>query len=142
MNALLLSVALAVGAPAAKETKNPPSLVGEWVAEKGVRGGDENPIPPESVRFEFTPDSKVRITEGSKTSELAEYTADPKKDPAEFSIVPPPGKKKPPVLGIYKLDGDTLTLCLRQGGERPTKFESPKGSEVMLFTLKRVKKKE
>jgi uncharacterized protein (TIGR03067 family) len=144
MNAMLLGVALAVGAPAAKDdpTKNPPSLVGEWVAEKGVRGGDDRAVPAESVRFEFAADGKVRITEGSKSPEGTEYTADPKKVPAEVSILLPPGKKEPPILGIYKVEGDTLTICLRNGGDRPTTFESPKGSDVMLLTLKRVKRKE
>jgi uncharacterized protein (TIGR03067 family) len=36
--------------------------------------------------------------------------------------------------GIYKLDGDTLQMC--SGKQRPTKFESPMGTNM---TLKRVK---
>ena len=144
MHAVLLGAAVALGAPAGKvdPAKNPPSLVGEWVAEKGVRGGDDRAIAPGSVTFAFTADGKVRIAEGSKEPEGTEYTADPKKVPAELSILLPPGKKEPPILAIYKVEGDTLTICLRHEGERPTKFESPKGADVMLLTLKRVNKKE
>jgi uncharacterized protein (TIGR03067 family) len=42
----------------------------------------------------------------------------------------------------YELDGDTLKLCLpiRLEKERPTEFAAPEKSEVLLLTLKRVKK--
>ena len=39
-------------------------------------------------------------------------------------------------------DGDTLTICLSDKGstDRPTNFESPEGTNIMLITLKRIKK--
>ena len=43
----------------------------------------------------------------------------------------------------YKLDGDTLILCFARAkgdSDRPAKFDSPEGSNVMLMTLKRAKK--
>ncbi len=141
---LLTALALTLGAPGPKDDpkKDPPSVVGEWVAEKGIVGGNDKGIPPGGVTFEFTADGHVRIHEGSKQPDPADYKVDPKKSPAEIDIVPPAGQKEPPMLGIYKVEGDQLTICVAHGGKRPTKFESPEGSDVMLLTLKRVKKKE
>ena len=44
------------------------------------------------------------------------------------------------MLGIFKLEGDTLKICLAFMGDRPTKLESPDGSLTVLLTLKRTKK--
>ena len=58
-----------------------------------------------------------------------------------IDLLPPADRNEPPGLGIYKLDGDVLTLCLASGkdAERPKKLESPAGSTVMVLTLKRAK---
>jgi uncharacterized protein (TIGR03067 family) len=44
--------------------------------------------------------------------------------------------------GIYKVQGDTMTCCMTEPGgkDRPTKYESPAGSRLTLYVLKRVKK--
>jgi uncharacterized protein (TIGR03067 family) len=45
------------------------------------------------------------------------------------------------VPGIYKIDGDTLTLCLANNpaAERPKEFKAPKGSRLSLLVLTRTK---
>ena len=141
---VLTALALIVGAPAAKDgpKKDPPSVVGEWVAEKGVVGGNDKGVPPGGVTFEFTAEGKVLIHEGKKQPDPADYKVDPKKSPAEIDITPGAGQAATPMPGIYKVDGDTLTICVGRGGTRPSKFESPAGSDVMLLTLKRVKPKD
>ena len=138
---ILIGLALGLGAPGAKDPpKKEVSIVGEWVAEKGTVGGDDRPTPAGSVVFEFTADGKVVIREGKKQPDPAEYKVNPKKEPAEIDVSPPADQKQPTMKGIYKLDADTLTICISRGGVRPTKFESPKGSDLMLLVLKRAKK--
>ena len=141
---LLVGLALVLAAPAKKDPpgKDPPSLVGEWVADKVVLGGqDLAPQGVDAMRIEFAADGTVTMRRGGQKPEAGAYKADPKKDPAQIDIIPPE-KNGPPAYGIYKVDGDTLTLAVIPGKdmERPKKRESPAGSMVMLMTFKRAKK--
>ncbi len=45
--------------------------------------------------------------------------------------------KKQRLVGIYKFDGDHLTIAYRTNGPRPEKFESTPGSGVTLLVLER-----
>jgi uncharacterized protein (TIGR03067 family) len=145
-SSLLVGLALTVGAPAVKE-KEPAksaSIVGEWTGEKAVVGGKELPVPEGGVAMTFTEDGKLIVREGKvERTENGSYKIDAKKDPAEIDLMPPADKKDPTIAGIYKVDGDTLTLAFTRGapgGARPTKFESPADSPIMVLTLKRAKK--
>jgi len=144
-SSLLIGLAIAVGAPAkeAPKDKDKPGIVGTWVGEKAVAGGKDLPVPDGGISFTFTEDGKVMIKEGKREKpDSGTYKLDPKKDPAEIDLTPPPDKKDDKtILGIYKVDGDTLTLCFgKESAERPTKFESPEGSKFIVITLKRAKK--
>lgn len=142
---LLIGIAISVGAPGAKDApKKEVSIVGEWIGEKAVRSGQERPVPEGGITFTFTADGQMSVKEGNREpKDGATYKIDTKKNPAELDIIPPAGKKEPTILGIFKIDGDTLTICIgagsKDGSERPTKFESPEGSKTMLMTLKRKK---
>jgi uncharacterized protein (TIGR03067 family) len=142
MTHALLVLAVTVAAPAAKDGKKDlPGLVGEWAAESAVvRGKPDN--PPPGTTWTFTADGKSVLRVGDGNGEVAgTYKADPKKDPAEVDITA--GPKGGPVKGLYKVEGDTLTLCLvTDGEERPKKIESPADSKAIVITFKRVKKKD
>jgi len=144
-SSLLVGLTLAVGAPGKESpAKDPPSIVGEWVGEKAVAGGKEQPVPAGGITFTFTADGKMTVKEGARDkTDTGAYKTDAKKDPAEIDIIPPEDKKEPTVLGIYKVDGDTLTLCFargKAGPARPSKFEAPEGTDAIVITLKRAKK--
>jgi uncharacterized protein (TIGR03067 family) len=144
MTPVLLAVAVGLSAPAAKDPpkKDPPTIVGEWAGEKAEAGGMPLPVPAGGITMEFTADGKVVIREGAKPPETGGYTADPKKTPAEIDLTPSAKGKDITLVGIYKVEGDTLTLCLGIAGKRPDKFESPAGADCMLMTLKRAKPKK
>jgi uncharacterized protein (TIGR03067 family) len=133
---LLIGLALAVGAPGPKDAKtDPPKIEGNWVAESYVLGGKDDGRD-KGVVFTFA-DGKIK--RGSQ--EEVAYAVNPKTDPPQIELTPVKGKQAA-IPGIYKIDGDTLVLCFTKGSsaERPTKFESPDGSRIVLFTFKRQKK--
>ncbi len=145
-SAMLLGLAVAIAAPAVKDKPKaePPSIVGEWDGVKAVSGGREKPVPAGGIVFVFAKDGTLTVTESGRNGPGAlSYELDAKKSPAQIDLTPPAGKADSPMLGIFKIEGDTLTMCLADGKDstRPTQFESPAGTHSILMTLKRAKKK-
>ena len=142
-SALLLGLALTLGAPAKKEEpKKAPPILGEWVAETMTAGGEVVPIGKEkSLHFTFEKDGKLNVKDGEKL-EKATYKIDAAKDPQQIDLTPPSDSKEPEMQGIFNIEGDKLVMCLSLGKElaRPTKFESSRESPYILVTFKRVKK--
>ena len=140
---VLIGLALALGAPASKEPpkKEPASPIGEWVAATVMVGGKGEAFPERDFAYTLTADGKFLMRKGKAGGE-GKYTLDPKKDPPEIDIFLDGKADTPTMQGIYKVDGDTLTLCVARGGRnaiRPKKFEAPEGSEMMLLVLERAK---
>jgi uncharacterized protein (TIGR03067 family) len=138
----LTALAFALGAPAPKDApKDTPCLVGEWAVASAVVGGKRDD-PPAGTTWTLTADGKsVLSIPGGADAASGTYTVDPKKDPAWLDISA--GPKGTAMQGIYKRDGDTLTLCLGiKVGERPAAFESKAGANAILLTLTKVKKKD
>jgi len=142
---LLIGLAVSVGAPAAKDPpKKEPTIIGQWVGETAVAGGMNLPVPEGGIAFTFAADGVLTVTESNKPKpDAGSYRVDPKKDPAEIDLIPPADKREVVLQGIYRLDGDTLTLCFRPGAPgagRPKSFDSPAGSDVIVMTLRRAKR--
>ena len=71
------------------------------------------------------------------------FKVDVSKKPKTIDITFTDGPEKGnTILGIYELDGDTYRVCidLAKKDVRPTKFESKKGTMLVLEVLKREKK--
>src|SRR5262245_44306537 len=118
--------------------KEPPKkespVIGVWIESRAF-GGD--------LKITFTADGKLKFDDGRSPVEEGSYKVNDKKDPPEIDFITParanPANNKPPLLGIYRVEKDTLTLYLSER-ERPSKYEASRESGVMRLTLKRAKK--
>jgi uncharacterized protein (TIGR03067 family) len=73
------------------------------------------------------------------------YRNDPTTDPPTITLKFDAAEQDgPESVGIYRVVGDTLTLCYSRTGSarRPTAFESPEGSGINLIILKRARPKD
>ncbi|MGP0065318.1 MAG: TIGR03067 domain-containing protein [Isosphaeraceae bacterium] len=66
---------------------------------------------------------------------------DPAREPKTIDVIPDGGRNRGErVLGIYKLEGDKLTICMATPGKpRPTAFRAETGSSWTLRTFTREK---
>jgi uncharacterized protein (TIGR03067 family) len=143
MNSVVLALALVVAAPGLKDPpkKERPTIVGEWACTQCVGDGREFPKEMLSdIKLEFKADGTFRFEFGPQKGS-GTYTSDTAKDPAELDY----GDER---IGkgnhaIFKIEKDTLTFCFAEGGRaRPTAFESPASTRILLLTLTRVEKKK
>jgi RNA polymerase sigma-70 factor (ECF subfamily) len=117
--------------------KDEEKILGTWALVSIAEGGEKAPEAKiRGAQVTFTADGKMTVKQGEQEQEFT-YKLSPAQKPKEFSGTNAQGRT---VLGIYKLDGDTLTVCYDRGGDRPAEFASNEGTKVVLEVLKRVKK--
>jgi uncharacterized protein (TIGR03067 family) len=143
--ALLLAFALA--APALKDApKKGGDLTGEWVVESVVYGGRPRAPQKDPLRYVFDADGTWTIYRGErKPPGNRAYRTEPDAEPPAITLKYDAAEQDgPESLGIYRLDGDTLTMCYNRPGvsKRPTEFASPEGSGTSLMVLKRARPKD
>ena len=136
----LLAMPLPATDDAREELK---SLQGTWQAVALEAMG--NPFPKDRV----PPFTIVIGTDGKCTGKMGQsefsftMTINPRKNPKtienQHHSGPDKGKKQ---YGIYKLEGDTFTVCMTPGGapadKRPKDFNT-KGTNNVVFVFERVK---
>jgi uncharacterized protein (TIGR03067 family) len=117
-------------------------LAGSWECVSGVNDG--KPLSEETAQ-------RLRLTltkEGGYKTELGEQVLfdstcklDATKQPPQIDMIGTEGANKGKAAqGIYKLDGDRLTICYTMPGQdRPMQFESKPGSGATLVTWRRAK---
>lgn len=135
MTGIWLGLVLLPGAPALKDRSPPQDLTGEWVFETGER---QEQVPEVPYRYRFNKDGTWTVFRGVK-EEIGPrgFKADPSVVPPAVDFnTPPADRDSPLVRGIYRIDGDRLTICCaRPGAARPTAF----GGGEYVQHLRRVK---
>ena len=151
MRLILLSAAIlfallttpAAGADRPGLTARLQALVGKWKIEKAELGGKDITEHLKDMKFEITDGGKYTAQLGEEKDEGA-FTIHFAKTPNQMEIKPTGGPAKgKTVKAIYKLDGDTLTICYDHDADavkHPEKFESKEGTTLLLITYKREKK--
>jgi len=142
---VLLVCASTAGAPALKHPKpKGGELVGGWVRVEAT--GNVFPLPDRfPVYVTFTADGRyVRRHADDPPHPERVWSVDPKATPAALDIRHATGTDAQLFVAIYKVEGDTLTICGQHGGgrPRPTEFAAPKGTTFSLQVYKRVKPKD
>lgn len=138
---LAASFLLAAGSPAAVPL--PPGaeeLQGTWAMIALESDGAALPadaIKAAEIQLVVSGDKFTHKAKGKVASE-ATFRLDPKAKPKTIDTTDTKGTVE---LGIYKVEGDRLTVCTRTkaGGQRPTEFSTKANSGHALFTFKRQK---
>jgi uncharacterized protein (TIGR03067 family) len=133
-----LMLTLVLGAPAPREPASGSPVVGTWAIETFSVGGAVQ-VLPDLCEWTFTGDGswQVRIN-GKENVGVRTYVVNTKAKPEAIDFFSTVGAE--PSAGIFRIDGDTLTVSLSPAlGPRPTNFEPPNGSKQYMYTLRRVK---
>ena len=103
---------------------------------------DGNELGPELIRQRFAQGGRVQfgargiaiVNPKSEERRITTYRVDPSKSPSQIDVTT---QFDSILKGIYKFEGDRLTVCLarHEDGARPTEFEARGGSDRALFQL-------
>jgi uncharacterized protein (TIGR03067 family) len=99
------------------------ALVGTWTIDKAELGGVNVLERLKPLDFEIKQGGKYTAKHGDEIDN-GSFTIDTSKAPKQMNIKPNGGPNKgKSVKSIYKLEGDTITVCYELAGiERPVSF--------------------
>ncbi len=134
MLAVLLCCLAADAPPKAELNK----LAGHWQVTQQEHGGKKVPAKKLAALAVDVAGDRMTTREGDEVKEEARIVRlDSKEKPAAIDL-----KADKVVQGIWKLDGDVLTICVAEPGkDRPREFAAKEGTGHTLLVLKKVKKK-
>lgn len=134
----MTSFALAADPAVEAEQKK---LEGTWVIDAALLAGRDHLEDFEGMKLILK--GSDFVIEFAENSDKGTYTVDPTKSPKWIDIKtkmdgPFKGRTLP---GIYKLEGDKLTVCCNsEKMDRPKDFEAKEKTPMMVLTYKREKK--
>ncbi len=137
---ILFAAITLIGAepPTDASKKDLDRIQGQWTVQQAQRDGkDASPEARDKMTVKIDGNKLTIDDTESARAESAELTLDPSKSPATVELkVTRPGHQET-LQGIYKIDGDMLSICwTKNGGARPTEFATKAGSDQVLFVLK------
>jgi uncharacterized protein (TIGR03067 family) len=113
-------------------------LRGTWTLETRISGGKESKQAKALASQLRIDGSNWTVLIRGKALSADRIVLDPSQNPKTIDRISEPGGRKVVVRGVYKLQGDTLTVAVAPAGEaRPKSFEAPKGSSTILSIYKR-----
>ena len=137
---VVVVVLVAASVPTQDTKEELEKLQGEWTMVSSERKGkklDDKIV--KLYKLTITGDQWV-VTVGGKQASEATFKIDPSKDPKTMDVTLQAGDQQVLALGIYKLQGDTLTQCRTEPGlERPKEFKTTEEARA-LFVWQRAKK--
>ena len=116
-------------------------LQGKWVAKSLERDGKTIDVKDHEFILEIKGDKWIFVGKERAVFVALDTTTDPKC--VDLKSVEE-SRKGQVDEGIYRVEGETLTICMHQGSgkSRPTKFEtSPDQPDTILAVFERPKKK-
>ena len=138
MTTMFFGLALAWQATVMPAAEGTGDLRGEWTGERLELGGGKSLFDDlfKAAVVEIT-DQEFLFKRDEKHPFKVRYSLSQAKTPKQIDLTDPDGKV---ILGIYKLEGDILTVCLANypDKKRPTEFKaSPDSNDYGLIVLKR-----
>lgn len=137
----LAALALAAGCSHKEEptSSGDPRLDGTYERVGTEWKGEMVKDAENKVKYVFT--GNKMIVQSGKSEDVQTISCDTSKNPAEITISKKEASGKVDAFhGIYKLEGGTLTICIRKTdnpADRPGDFKTSKNSSAMLLVLKR-----
>lgn len=109
----------------------------------GLSGGSRGMdlvVPDKLVGYEIWEGTRYVTRYVTEWRDYA-FTLNPSSKPPVLNAHKQIGIKGHGFAGIYRIEADSLTICINFNrlGALPKEFKSPSGSEVLLLTLKRSK---
>jgi uncharacterized protein (TIGR03067 family) len=134
---------LAAAGSAAPVGKDPPPkgppIVGEWEFVSLTVNGRTDLGDPFVWAFAADGTMVIRKYDKVLSGPRRGYALGADGDPAALDVIADTADAGTPVYrGLWKVDGDTLTICTGNDGPRPAAFDSPKGSQAFLYVFRRV----
>jgi uncharacterized protein (TIGR03067 family) len=122
------------------EAKDKEAMQGDWNCDKMVRDGMALPDDAAQALFRNVKGDAYTVHRFRAKAGSGTFKLDASKTPKQIDMTPDGGKAGT-IEGIYKIDGDKLTMCYAAPkGKRPTAFESKEDSGVTLTVWVREKK--